>query len=96
MSLADRVVGTTEYTASEPVRPWHELEYRRLLADSDAILAEAVTPRAVVLLQRVGAGTGHHRTESPATGTLWHALEAPAPQIRAKQRSPPKPPQRRQ
>ncbi|MFC9363856.1 hypothetical protein ACFTZB_45810, partial [Rhodococcus sp. NPDC057014] len=32
------------------VRPWHELDYELLVADSDRILADALTPQAAVLL----------------------------------------------
>ncbi|EID81560.1 hypothetical protein W59_02326 [Rhodococcus opacus RKJ300 = JCM 13270] len=74
----------------EVVWPWHELDYALLEADSDRILADALTPQAVVLLARVAtAPAGRSRPSSPAS-VSWTVSAPPAPEIRATQRSPPR------
>ena len=45
-----------ECAEREAVWPWHELDYALLEVDSDRILADALTPQAVVLLARLGTG----------------------------------------
>lgn len=80
-----------ERVAREEVWPWHELEYAVLVADSDRILADALTPQAVVLLAQVAtAPAGPPRPVSPVS-EWWTVSAAPAPGVRATQRSPPRP-----
>lgn len=78
-----------ERTEREVAWPWHELEYALLETDSDRILAEALTPQAVVLLTRVATDRDDRSRSSSPTSVLWSSPAAPAPEIRAKQRSPP-------
>ena len=80
-----------ERTTGEAVRPWQEFEYARLVADSDRILADALTPQAVVLLHRVGTVRAGVRHPAPPVSPGWTVSAVPAPQIRATQRSPPSP-----
>lgn len=79
-----------ECTEREVPWPWHELEYQLLVADSDRILADALTPQAVVLLKRVTTGDAGPLHPSPPTTRSWSVPAAPVREIRAKQRSPPK------
>ena len=95
MTLANRVteVNATvipERTERETVWPWHELDYALLVADSDRILADALTPQAVVLLHRVATASAGRSRSSPPTPVWWTALAPPLPEIRATQRSPPR------
>ena len=71
------------------VRPWHELDYELLVADSDRILADALTPQAAVLLATMATARSGpwHRPRPRWSG--WPVTAPPAPQIRATQRSPP-------
>ncbi|BAH56157.1 hypothetical protein [Rhodococcus opacus] len=82
---------TGERTERETVWPWHELDYALLVADSDRILADALTPQAVVLLRRVATAPAGPPRLSPLTPVGWTALPPPLPGIRATQRSPPRP-----
>ncbi|MFC9553819.1 hypothetical protein ACFTWF_23515 [Rhodococcus sp. NPDC056960] len=75
----------------ETVWPWHELDYALLVADSDRILADALTPQAVVLLRRVATAPAGPPRSSPPAPVWWTALAPPLPEIRATQRSPPTP-----
>ncbi|WAM18981.1 hypothetical protein [Rhodococcus sp. JS3073] len=80
-----------ERSEHEVVWPWHELDYAVLEADSDRILADALTPQAVVLLTRLATATaGPPRPSSPAS-MGWTVSAPPVPEIRATQRSPPTP-----
>ncbi len=81
---------TRERTDRETVWPWHELDYALLVADSDRILADALTPQAVVLLHRVATASAGPPRSSPPTPVWWTALAPPLPEIRATQRSPPR------
>ena len=82
---------TRERTERETMWPWHELDYALLIADSDRILADALTPQAVVLLHRVATAPVGRARPSPPTPVGWTALPPPLPEIRATQRSPPRP-----
>ncbi|MFF2112477.1 hypothetical protein [Rhodococcus koreensis] len=81
--------GSPERLARAAVRPWHELDYELLVADSDRILADALTPQAVALLATVATARSGpwHRPRPRWSG--WPVTAPPAPQIRATQRSPP-------
>lgn len=79
-----------ERTEHELVRPWHELEYALLVADSDRILADALTPRTVVLLNRVATAPAGPPHPSPPSSEWWTVTAPPAPDVRAPQRSPPR------
>ncbi|MBC2640765.1 MULTISPECIES: hypothetical protein [unclassified Rhodococcus (in: high G+C Gram-positive bacteria)] len=94
MTQANRVAEVTapedwERSAREVVRMWHELEYALLVADSDRILADALTPQAVVLLARVATAPPGPPRPSPPAPVWWTISVPPAPGIRATQRSPP-------
>jgi len=96
MTWANRVaeVNATnpgERTERETVWPWHELDYALLVADSDRILADALTPQAVVLLHRVATAPAGPPRPSPPAPVWWTVTEPPLPEIRATQRSPPRP-----
>ena len=95
MTLANRVAevnatDTKERTEREMVWPWHELEYAQLVADSDRILSDALTPQAVVLLHQVATAPAGPPRPSPPVSPGWTASAPPAPEIRATQRSPPR------
>jgi hypothetical protein len=79
---------SSEPTSCE-IRSWAEIEYELLLADSDRLLAEALTPQAVVLLRWVTVGTTGSPRPLPLPSAPWTPSAAPVPEIRAKQRSPP-------
>ncbi|WP_257890505.1 hypothetical protein [Rhodococcus sp. USK10] len=96
MTLANRVAAvnatdTEERTEREVMWPWHELEYAQLVADSDRILADALTPQAVALLHRVATAPAGPPRPSPLTPPGWTVTAPPTPGIRATQRSPPRP-----
>ncbi|CAG7633443.1 hypothetical protein SIM91_44100 [Rhodococcus opacus] len=96
MTLANRVteVNATvipERPERETVWPWHELDYAQLEADSDRILADALTPQAVVLLTRLATAPADPPRPSPPASMPGTVSTPPAPEIRATQRSPPKP-----
>ncbi|MFD9670138.1 hypothetical protein [Rhodococcus sp. NPDC059968] len=96
MTLAHMV---TEVNATEvPERslrkvvwPWHELDYAVLGADSDRILADALTPQAVVLLAGLATAPAGPSRPSPPASVWWTVSAPPVPEIRASQRSPPTP-----
>ena len=95
MGLANRVAevdatDTRERPECEVVWPWHELEYALLVADSDRILADALTPQAVVLLHQVATAPVGPPRPSPPVSPGWTVSAPPAPGIRATQRSPPR------
>lgn len=95
MTLANMVteVNATvipERSEREGVWPWHELDYALLETDSDRILADALTPRAVVLLARLATEPAGRPRPSPPTSVSWTVSAPPAPEIRATQRSPPR------
>jgi hypothetical protein len=95
MTRADMVTEVTatdmwECTAREVVWPWHELEYAVLEADTDRILADALTPQAVVLLARVATAPAGPLCPSRPASVSWTVSAPPAPQFRATQRSPPR------
>lgn len=71
------------------VWPWHELEYAMFVADSDRILADALTPQPVVLLEQVGCRCTDAAHPHPDWDASWGPAPAPVGEIRAKQRSPP-------
>lgn len=80
----------SERTEREAVRPWHELEYALLIADSDRLLADALTPQAVGLLRRMAidrSGRSHPPAFAPST---WAVHATPDRPIGAKQRAPPR------
>ena len=81
--------GSPECIAPAAVRPWHELDYELLVADSDRILADALTPQAAILLAAMATARSGpwHRPRPRWSG--WPVTAPPAPQIRATQRSPP-------
>jgi len=79
-----------ERTEREVVRPWHELDYALRVADSDRILADALTPQSVVLLHRVATERSGWSHPSASAGSGWTVTAPPAPEIRATQRSPPR------
>ncbi|MFC9361978.1 hypothetical protein ACFTZB_36075 [Rhodococcus sp. NPDC057014] len=79
-----------ERTESAVVWPWHELDYTLLAADSDPILADALTPQAVVLLARLATAPAGPRRPSAPASTAWTISEPPTAAIRATQRSPPR------
>ena len=83
-----------ECAEREAVWPWHELDYALLEVDSDRILADALTPQAVVLLARLGNGPADPPRPSPPAAVSWTVSwtvsAPPAPEIRATQRSPPR------
>jgi hypothetical protein len=83
--------GTGECTEHEMVRLWHELDYALLVAESDRILADALTPHAVILLHQVATEpAGPPRPPPPVP--LWWATTGPLPsEVHATQRSPPSP-----
>lgn len=96
MTTANRVAevnatDTEERTEREVMWPWHELEYAQLVADSDRILADALTPQAVALLHRVATAPAGPPRPSPPASPGWTVSAPPAPEIRATQRSPPRP-----
>ncbi|WAM19332.1 hypothetical protein [Rhodococcus sp. JS3073] len=79
-------------TVSEPdgceVWPWYE--FGLFVADSEGILADALTPQAVVLLTLVDTDRLGSPPPLPASAQGWTPLPAPPPgRPRAKQRSPP-------
>ncbi|WP_157180211.1 hypothetical protein [Rhodococcus sp. DK17] len=78
-------------TVSEPdgceVWPWHE--FGLFVADSEGILADALTPQAVALLTLVNTDRLGSPPPLPASERGWTPLPAPPPATRAKQRSPP-------
>ncbi|ABG95370.1 MULTISPECIES: hypothetical protein [Rhodococcus] len=80
-----------ERTEREVVWPWHELEYALLVADSDRLLADALTPQAVVLLHQVATAPAAPPRPSPLASVSWTVSIPPVPEIRATQRSPPRP-----
>ncbi|MEU2001399.1 hypothetical protein ACH47B_10625 [Rhodococcus sp. NPDC019627] len=88
MTPEDNSPYIVEPTSCE-IRPWSEIEYHVLLADSDRLLAEALTPQAVVLLGLVTMGTTGSPRPLPLPSAPWTPSTAPIPEIRAKQRSPP-------
>ncbi|PBC40011.1 hypothetical protein CJ179_33380 [Rhodococcus sp. ACS1] len=95
MTLANMVTEvnatvTPERTDREVVWPWHELDYTLLEADSDRILADALTPQAVVLLARLATAPAGPACPSPPASMSWTVSAPPAPEIRATQRSPPR------
>jgi hypothetical protein len=75
-----------ERTAGEVVWPWHEFGYAVY-----RILAAALTPQAVVLLTAVAAAPAGRPHPSPPVSVTWTVSAPPAPEIRATQRSPPRP-----
>ncbi|MDF3313322.1 hypothetical protein P3H15_51375 [Rhodococcus sp. T2V] len=79
-----------ERTETAVVWPWHELDYTLLAADSDRILADALTPQAVVLLTRLATAPAGPPLPSAPASTAWTMSEPPTPQVRATQRSPPR------
>ncbi|MDF3313310.1 hypothetical protein P3H15_51310 [Rhodococcus sp. T2V] len=81
--------GTPERLARAAVRPWHELDYELLVADSDRILADALTPQTVVLLATMATARSGPRHRPRPRWSGWPVTAPPAPQIRATQRSPP-------
>ncbi|GAF45376.1 hypothetical protein [Rhodococcus wratislaviensis] len=96
MTLANMVteVNATvipERGAREVVWPWHELDYAVLEADSDRILADALTPQAVVLLARLATAPAGPPRPFPPASMGWTVSAPPVPEIRATQRSPPAP-----
>lgn len=96
MTLANMVteVNTTvipERSARQVVWPWHDLDYAVLEADSDHILADALTPQAVVLLARLATTPAGPPRPSPPASMGWTVSAPPVPEIQATQRSPPTP-----
>nr|WP_271210772.1 hypothetical protein [Rhodococcus wratislaviensis]GLK36287.1 hypothetical protein GCM10017611_31440 [Rhodococcus wratislaviensis] len=80
-----------ERSEREAVWPWHELDYAVLEADSDRLLADALTPQAVVLLARLATAPAGPPRPSPPASRGWTVSAPPIPEIRATQRSPPTP-----
>ncbi len=78
-------------TVSEPdgceVWLWHE--FGLFVADSEGILADALTPQAVALLTVVNTDRLGSPPPLPASARGWTPLPAPPPAARAMQRSPP-------
>ncbi|MFD7012740.1 hypothetical protein ACNJ7E_00980 [Rhodococcus sp. NM-2] len=91
MAAEVNATDTEQRPEREMIWPWHELEYAQLVADSDRILADALTPQAVVLLHRVATAPAGPPRPSPPTSPGWTVTAPPAPGIRATQRSPPRP-----
>ena len=79
-----------ERAEREVVWPWHKLDYALLEVDSDRILADALTPQAVVLLARLATTSAGPPRPSLPTAVSWTVSAPPAPEIRATQRSPPR------
>jgi len=71
------------------IRPWHDLEYAAVVADSDRILADALTPAAWALLTRLAAGTLGPGLAAAPIVLLRSSYRVPVMRPRATQRSPP-------
>ena len=82
--------GSPECIAPAAVRPWHELDYELLVADSDRILADALTPQAAALLATMATARSGSRHRPRPRWSGWPVTAPPAPQTRATQRSPPR------
>ncbi|SEC25769.1 hypothetical protein SAMN04490220_1182 [Rhodococcus jostii] len=78
-------------TVSEPdgCEVWLWYEFGLFVADSEGILADALTPQAVVLLTLVNTDRLGSPPPLPASVRGWTPLPVPPPATRAKQRSPP-------
>ncbi|MDV7241247.1 MULTISPECIES: hypothetical protein [Rhodococcus] len=72
-------------------RRWCDIDYDLSIADSDRLLAEALTPRAVVSLVRVAirAERGPSAGRVPSTRTEL-AAQTTGAEVDATQRSPPR------
>jgi hypothetical protein len=71
------------------IRPWRDLDYAAVVADSDRILADALTPTGWVLLTRLAAGALKLATPAPPIMLSVSSCRVPVMRPRATQRSPP-------
>lgn len=81
--------GAIASSADPAIRPWHELEYAVLELDSDFILADALTPRAVALLSRIGSAHLDGAVPRQGCSKRWPVIAADPVERSATQRSPP-------
>jgi len=71
------------------IRLCRDLEYVAVVEDSDRILADALTPAALVLLTRLAAGILEPAARVPPIVVPRSSYRVPAMRPRATQRSPP-------
>lgn len=72
------------------IRLWPDLEYAAAVEDSDRILADALTPAALVLLTRLAAGILEPAARVPPIVVPRSSYRVPVMRPRATQRSPPR------